>query len=79
LIAAIFFLALNVSACLTMFHSRVSHSTVAIIKPMPKIEIPSKEVEEAMKKVKEAQSLISGAVESGEDMRHKLESGLCSC
>ncbi|XP_064634923.1 serine/arginine-rich splicing factor 11-like isoform X4 [Lineus longissimus] len=44
---------------------KVSHSTVAIIKPMPKIEIPSKEVEEAMKKVKEAQSLISGAVESG--------------
>ena len=42
----------------------MNHSLNAIIKPPTKSqEVANKEIEEAMKKVKEAQSLISAAVD----------------
>ena len=43
---------------------RVNHSNMAIQKPLSKDEAASqREMEEAMKKVKEAQSLITAAAE----------------
>lgn len=45
------------------FHS-VTHATACIIKPISKTqEAAQREIEEAMKKVKEAQSLITAAVD----------------
>jgi hypothetical protein len=42
----------------------VTHSNTCIIKPLTKSqEAQQREIEEAMKKVKEAQSLISAAVD----------------
>jgi predicted Holliday junction resolvase-like endonuclease len=44
--------------------SSVTHSNTCIIKPLTKSqEAQQREIEEAMKKVKEAQSLISAAVD----------------
>lgn len=43
---------------------RVTHSNTCIIKPLTKSqEAQQRDIEEAMKKVKEAQSLISAAVD----------------
>ena len=48
------------------FH-RVCHANSSIVKPVNKNqETAQRELEEAMKKVKEAQSLILAAVEPGE-------------
>ena len=48
------------------FHCRVCHSTTAIVKPpQPNATVNSREMEEAMRKVKEAHSLIAAAVEPG--------------
>ncbi len=47
---------------------RVSHSTSAIVKPQQKMDsVGAREIEEAMKKVKEAQSLITAAVDPGKE------------
>ena len=44
----------------------VTHSTSSIEKPKTKMqEAADREIEEAMKKVKEAQSLITAAADSG--------------
>lgn len=47
----------------------MTSSQAAIIKPqaanMPTINMNTKEIEEAMKKVKEAQALIAGTVDTG--------------
>ncbi len=51
--------------------ARISHSTNAIIKPQQKID-GSREIEEAMKKVKEAQSLITAAIDPGEQAPHSV-------
>ena len=49
------------------FHFRVSHSNTAIVKPpQANASVNSREMEEAMRKVKEAHSLIAAAVEPGE-------------
>ena len=46
---------------------RVNHSNNAIVKPPTKSqEAAQREIEEAMKKVKEAQSLITAAIDPGE-------------
>lgn len=45
---------------------RVYHSTQAILKPQAKSnEAAQREIEEAMSRVKEAQSLISAAIDPG--------------
>ena len=47
-------------------YCRISHATSAIIKPQQKIDsVGAREIEEAMKKVKEAQSLITAAIDPG--------------
>lgn len=52
-----------VTDLLTFFYS-VTHATNCIIKPISKTqEAAQREIEEAMKKVKEAQSLITAAVD----------------
>lgn len=52
---------------------RIAHSTVPIQKPLLKSQVAvQREIEEAMKKVKEAQSLITAAIDySGEFIRKK--------
>lgn len=55
---------LTFQACFYFFS--VAHSTSAIDKPRSKMqEAAQREIEEAMKKVKEAQSLITAAADSG--------------
>ncbi|XP_064604652.1 probable splicing factor, arginine/serine-rich 7 isoform X2 [Liolophura sinensis] len=46
---------------------KVNHSNNAIVKPHVKPEAAQREIDEAMKKVKEAQSLISAAIDPGRD------------
>lgn len=52
-----------VYVCITT--CRVNHSNNAIVKPHVKPEAAQREIDEAMKKVKEAQSLISAAIDTG--------------
>lgn len=47
-----------------MFLFRVNHSTVAIVKPQTKSnEAAQREIEEAMRRVKEAQNFIASAID----------------
>ena len=54
----------------------VTHATACIVKPISKTqEAAQREIEEAMKKVKEAQSLITAAVD--EPSMNKYEKFMC--
>lgn len=47
-----------------LFLLRVNHSTVAIVKPQTKSnEAAQREIEEAMRRVKEAQNFIASAID----------------
>lgn len=52
-----------------IFHSwfcfRLNHVAAGLVSPSLKSDTSSKEIEEAMKRVREAQSLISAAIEPG--------------
>lgn len=45
--------------------SRLNHVAAGLVSPSLKTDTSSKEIEEAMKRVREAQSLISAAIEPG--------------
>lgn len=45
--------------------SRLNHVAAGLVSPSLKSDTSSKEIEEAMKRVREAQSLISAAIEPG--------------
>lgn len=47
------------------FSSRLNHVAAGLVSPSLKSDTSSKEIEEAMKRVREAQSLISAAIEPG--------------
>ena len=47
------------------FCSRLNHVAAGLVSPSLKSDTSSKEIEEAMKRVREAQSLISAAIEPG--------------
>lgn len=45
--------------------SRLNHVTAGLVSPSLKSDTSNKDIEEAMKRVREAQSLISAAIEPG--------------
>ena len=51
--------------CNCCFYSRLNHVAAGLVSPSLKSDTSSKEIEEAMKRVREAQSLISAAIEPG--------------
>lgn len=52
--------------------SRLNHVAAGLVSPSLKSDTSSKEIEEAMKRVREAQSLISAAIEPGKMLIHML-------
>lgn len=52
----------------SLFCFRLNHVAAGLVSPSLKSDTSSKEIEEAMKRVREAQSLISAAIEPGKDM-----------
>lgn len=51
---------------LLLLFSRLNHVAAGLVSPSLKSDTSSKEIEEAMKRVREAQSLISAAIEPGD-------------